>query len=69
MKILAIEKEIVGTTSRDFQPHIKAEAQKVWKSQQQNIIREIYFRIEIYLEFGHLELGICSLLRKENLYD
>ncbi len=46
MKILAIEKEIEGTTSEDFQPHLKAEAQKVWELQQQNIIREIHFRAD-----------------------
>jgi len=46
MKILAIEKEIAGTTFEDFQPHLKAEAQKVWELQQQNIIREIYFRAD-----------------------
>jgi DNA topoisomerase VI subunit B len=46
MKILAIEKEIAGTASEDFQPHLKAEAQKVWELQQQNIIREIHFRAD-----------------------
>jgi muconolactone delta-isomerase len=46
MKILAIEKEIAGTTSQDFQPHLKVEAKKVWELQQQNIIREIYFRAD-----------------------
>ena len=44
MKILAIEKEIEGTTVEDFLPYLKAEAQKVWELQQQNIIREIYFQ-------------------------
>jgi hypothetical protein len=46
MKILAIEKEIEGATSEDFQPYLKAEAQKVWELQQQNIIREIYFGVD-----------------------
>ncbi len=46
MKILAIEKEIAGTIPEDFHPHLKAEAQKVWELQQQNIIREIYFRAD-----------------------
>jgi len=46
MKILALEKEVIGTTTEDFQPHLKAEAQKVWELQQQNIIREIYFRAD-----------------------
>jgi len=46
MKILAIEKEVAGTTPADFQPHLKAEAQKVWELLQQNFIREIYFRAD-----------------------
>ena len=46
MKILAIEKEISGTTPEDFQPHLKVEVQKVWELQQQDIIREIYFRAD-----------------------
>lgn len=46
MKILAIEKEIAGATPEDFQPHLKAEAHKVWELQQQDIIREIYFRAD-----------------------
>ena len=46
MKILVLEKEVAGTTSEDFQPYLKAEARKVWELQQQNIIREIYFRTD-----------------------
>ena len=44
MKILAIEKDVEGVSPEDFKPHLKAEAQKVWELQQENIIREIYFR-------------------------
>ena len=44
MKIIAIEKEVEGKQSQDFEPFLKAEAQKVWELQQQNEIREIYFR-------------------------
>ena len=43
MKILAIEKEIGGTTKEQFTPHLKAEAQKVWEFNQSGFIREIYF--------------------------
>ncbi len=46
MKILAIEKDVAGTTPENFQPYLKAEAQKVWELQQQNIIREIYFQAD-----------------------
>ncbi len=43
MKILAIEKEIDGTTKEQFKSHLKAETQKVWELYQTCIIREIYF--------------------------
>ena len=46
MKILAIEKEVEATTPENFQFHLKAEAQKVWELQQQNNIRDIYFRAD-----------------------
>ncbi|NQT25233.1 superoxide dismutase [candidate division KSB1 bacterium] len=44
MKILALEKEIPNTKDSDYQPHLKAEAYRVWELNQDNIIREIYFR-------------------------
>jgi hypothetical protein len=31
MKILAIEREYEGKTAKDFQPHLEAEARRVWK--------------------------------------
>ncbi len=43
MKILAIEKEMSGKTSKDFEPHLEAEAKVVWKLYQEDFIREIYF--------------------------
>ena len=43
MKILAIEKEVDGTKSEDFKPHLLAEAERVWELYQAGIIREIYF--------------------------
>lgn len=46
MKILAVEIENKGTTPELFQPHLKAEAQKIWELQQAGIIREIYFTKE-----------------------
>lgn len=48
MKILALEKEIHGTTPEDFQPHLKAEALQVWTLQKSGIIREIYFTKETH---------------------
>ena len=48
MKILALEKEIPGKSSQDFQPHLKAEAERVWELQKSGIIREIYFTEETH---------------------
>ena len=44
MKILAIEKEMPGTTSENFAPHLKDEAIHVYDLYKCGIIREIYFR-------------------------
>jgi hypothetical protein len=44
MKILAIEKEIPGIAPEDFNPHLRAEALKIWELNQAGILREIYFR-------------------------
>jgi hypothetical protein len=43
MKILALEKEVIGTTEEQFRPHLKDEARRVWELQQKEVIREIYF--------------------------
>lgn len=44
MRILAIEHERKGVSPADYQPHLVAEAQRVWELQQADIVREIYFR-------------------------
>ena len=44
MKILALEKEVPGTTAAAFQSHVRAEAARVWELQQSGVLREIYFR-------------------------
>ncbi len=46
MKILAIEKEFAGKTAEDFQPHLEAEATRVWELYKKGVIREIYFRAD-----------------------
>jgi hypothetical protein len=43
MKVLAIENEKQGVTAEDFQPHLKAEAARVYELYQAGIVREIYF--------------------------
>ena len=44
MKIIALERENPGVTGADFEPHLKAEAAKVYELMQSDVIREIYFR-------------------------
>ena len=43
MRILAIERELPGITSEQFNPYLKTEAIKVWELLQAGILREIYF--------------------------
>ena len=43
MKILAIEKEVLGSSEEQFKPYLKKEAGRVWNLYQTGIIREIYF--------------------------
>jgi hypothetical protein len=47
MKILAIEKEIPGTTEKEFMPHLKAEAASVWKLYQAGVGGILIRQIEI----------------------
>jgi hypothetical protein len=44
MKILALERDIPGVRDEQFQPHLKAEAARVWGLYQEGLLREIYFR-------------------------
>ncbi len=44
MKILAIGKDVPGTTAEQFKPHLKAEAARVWELHQAGVFRELYFR-------------------------
>ncbi len=44
MKILAIEKEEKDLPDQLFEPHLKAEAARVWELYQAGSIRELYFR-------------------------
>jgi len=46
MKILAIEKDVPGTTADQFKPHLKREAQRAWELYQSGILREFYFRAD-----------------------
>lgn len=44
MKIIALERELPGATSEQFQPHLKAETVQVIDLIQADVLREIYFR-------------------------
>ena len=39
-----MDKVVPGVVAAAFQPHLKAEAARVWELQQSGILREIYFR-------------------------
>lgn len=43
MQILAIEHEIAGLTAADFQPHLKAEAARLWELHLSGVVRELNF--------------------------
>jgi len=46
MKILAMEIEAEGVRPEQYQPHLKAEARRVWELYQTGTIRELYFRAD-----------------------
>lgn len=46
MKILALERELVGATKEMFQAHAPAEAAELWRLYQADVIREMYFHAE-----------------------
>jgi hypothetical protein len=43
MKIIAVEKVILGVSPEDIRPFLVAETKKVWEFYQEGLIREIYF--------------------------
>jgi len=44
MRILALEGEMPGIADEAFEPHLKAEALRVWELYQAGVLREMYFR-------------------------
>jgi hypothetical protein len=46
MRILALEREVAGSSPADFQPYLVEEAWEVWRLMQANVIREVYFRAD-----------------------
>ena len=60
MKILAIEKQVPGITAQQFQPHLEAEAERVWDLYQVGTLREFHFRQDqttavLVLEYASVE--------------
>ena len=60
MKILAIEKQVTGITADQFQPHLDAEAKRIWDLYQVGTLREFYFRQDqttavLVLEYASVE--------------
>ncbi len=60
MKILAIEQELPGALSDAFPPLLESEARRVWELQQEDVVREAYFRTDrsdavLVLECADLE--------------
>lgn len=46
MKILAMEVESQDVKPEQYQPHLNAEARRVWELYQSGVIRELYFRAD-----------------------
>ncbi len=46
MRILALEHETPGVTTDQFQPHLVAEAKRLYQLVQSGIVRETYFRAD-----------------------
>lgn len=46
MKILAVERDLVGVDAAAMPPLLKAEAMRVWDLVQAGVVRETYFRAD-----------------------
>ncbi len=65
MKILAIERENPGLTSKDFKPYLDHEAKMVWELYEKGVIREIYFGAEEHN--AHIVLECENLEKAQNI--
>ena len=63
MKILAIEKDMVGAQAQDFRPLLKPEAVAVWQLYQNGVIRETYFRADRHAAALVLECASAQAAR------
>ena len=46
MKILALGRDVPGTTDGRFAPFLAAEARRAWELHQAGVIRDLYFRAD-----------------------
>jgi muconolactone delta-isomerase len=63
MKILALENELPGLAAADFQPHLQAEARRIWELQQSGALREVYFTAERHTAVLVLECSDAEAAR------
>lgn len=66
MKYIAMEHEAVNAAAEDFQPHLKAEAARLWQLYQEGVVRESYFRADQHTAVLILECddeaAVCEAL-------
>ena len=46
MKILALERELLGASTEQYQRHAKSEAARAWELHKAGVLRELYFRAD-----------------------
>jgi muconolactone delta-isomerase len=64
MKILALENELPGLIAADFQPHLQAEARRIWELQLSGAVREVYFTAGRHTAVLVLECGDAEAARQ-----
>lgn len=67
MKIIALEKELPGSTPEQFKELAAAEARRVWELIQEELIREIYFREGV--DSAVIILECCDLQEAGEILD
>ena len=60
MKFLALEHDAPAAAASNFQPHLKAEAARVWELYQAGTIRELYFRPDLHTAVLVLECASAA---------
>jgi hypothetical protein len=64
MKIIALEKEMIGAKTLAFRKYAKAEAKALWQLYLEGIVREFYFRKEKKLAVLILEVKTKQAAQK-----